>query len=85
MSLALFQYFKKYNFLIFILFVKLFHLVHISNLSYIFKIKVISGICFKQTFLCVEGLNHISFKYKLCLIYVSNRLFFVLKNYIIYL
>ena len=61
------------------------NLVHISNFSYIFKIKVIFGICFKQTFLCVEELNHISFKYKLYLIYVSNKLFFVLKNYIIYL
>ena len=58
----------------------IFHLVHISNLSYVFKIKVISGIYLKQTFLCVEELNQISFKYKSYLIYVSKDIFFVLKN-----
>ena len=40
---------------------------------YIFKVKVISGICFKQTFLCVEQLYHISLKYKLYVVYVSKK------------
>ena len=42
-----------------------------------------SGICFKQTFLCAEELYHISLKYKLYLICVSNKLLLVLKNYVI--
>ena len=54
-------------------------------MSYIFKIKVISGIYFKQTFLCFEQLYHISLKYKLHLVYVSKKNFFVLNNYVIYL
>ena len=39
-------------------------------MSYIFKVKIISALCFKQTFLCAEQLYHISLKYKLYLIYV---------------
>ena len=46
-------------------------------MSYIFKVKVISGICFKHTFLCVEQLNHISLKYKLYVVYFSKKNFFV--------
>ena len=51
---------------------------------YIFKVKVISGICFKETFLSVEQLYHISVKYKLYVVYVSKKNFFVLNNYGIY-
>ena len=52
-------------------------------MSYIFKVQAMSGICFKQTFLCAEELYHISLKYKLYLICVSNKLLLVLKNYVI--
>ena len=54
-------------------------------MSYIFKVKVMSGICFKQTFLCVEQLYNISLKYKLYVVYFSKKNFFVLNNYVIYL
>ena len=40
---------------------------------YIFKVKAISGVCFKQTFLCIEQLYHISVKYKLYVVYVSKK------------
>ena len=53
-------------------------------MSYIFKVKVISGICFKQTYLSVEQLYHISLKYKLYVVYVLKKIFFVLNNYVIY-
>ena len=43
---------------------------------YIFKVKVISGICFKQTFLCVEQLSYMW--------YMFQKKFFVLNNYVIY-
>ena len=48
-------------------------MVYIVNMSYIFKVKVISGICFKQTFLCAAEFYHISLKYKLYLVYVSKK------------
>ena len=54
-------------------------------MSYIFKVKVISGICFKHTFLFVEQLYHISLKYKLYAVYFSKKKVFVLNNYVIYL
>ena len=53
-------------------------------MSYIFKVKVISGICCKQTFVCVEKLYDISLKYKLYVVYVSKKNFFELNNYVIY-
>ena len=53
-------------------------------MSYIFKEKVISGICCKQTFLCAEKLYNISLKHKLYLVYASKK-FFVVNNYVIYL
>ena len=52
-------------------------------MSYIFKEKVISGICFKQTFLCAEKLYIISLNHELYLVYVSKK-FFVVNNYVIY-
>ena len=54
-------------------------------MSYIFKVKVISGICCKQTFLCAEKLYNISLKHKLYQVYVSKKKFFVVNNYAIYL
>ena len=44
-------------------------------MSYIFKVQVISGICFKQIFLCAEKLYNISLQYKSYLIYVSKKTF----------
>ena len=43
-----------------------------------------SGICFKQTFLCAEELYHISLKYKLYLIYVLKKsvIIFIFCNFI---
>ena len=43
-------------------------------MSYIFKETVISGICYKQTFLCAEKLYNISLKHKLYLVYVSKKI-----------
>ena len=50
-------------------------------MSCIFKVKVISGICFKQTFLCAEQLHHIQAASGICL----KKKFFVMKKYIIYI
>ena len=51
-------------------------MVYNANMSYIFKVKVISGIdlCFKQTFLCAKKLYNISLKHKLYLVYVSKKI-----------
>ena len=43
-------------------------------MSYIFKEKVISGICCKQTFLCAGKLYNISLKHKLYLVHVSKKI-----------
>ena len=43
-------------------------------MSYIFKEKVISGICCKQTFLCAEKLYNVSLKHTLYLVYVSKKI-----------
>ena len=59
-------------------------MVYSANMSYIFKVKVISGICFKQTFLGAKKLYNISLKHKLYLVYVSKK-FFVVNNYVIYI
>ena len=48
-------------------------MVYSANMSYIFKVKVISGICFKQTFPGAEELYNISLKHKLYLVYVSKK------------
>ena len=54
-------------------------------MSYIFQETVISGICYKQTFLHAEKLYNISVKHKLYLVYVFQKKFFVVNNYVIYL
>ena len=48
-------------------------MVYSANMSYIFKVKVLSGICFKQTFLCAKKLYNISLKHRLYLVYVSKE------------
>ena len=48
-------------------------MVYSANMSYIFKVKVISGICFKQTLLCAKKLYNTSLKHKLYLVYVSKE------------
>ena len=53
-------------------------------MSYIFKEKVISGICFKQIFLCAEKIYNISLKYEPFGICFKKK-FSVVNNYVIYL
>ena len=48
-------------------------MVYGANMSYIFKVKVISRICFKQIFLYAKKLYNISLKHKLYLVYVSKE------------
>ena len=50
-------------------------------MSHILKVKVISGICFKQTFLCAEELYLISLKCKIYLVYVSKKILYAEKLY----
>ena len=49
-------------------------MVYSANKSYIFKVKDISGVCFKQTFLGAKKLYDVSLKHKLYLVYVSKKI-----------